>query len=80
LDLAAANAAVRAALALLDRASSDWRNGDPHATGPLHWSAAIPAAREALSRALLVLDDSASISAATATDPWRASSQSPGTI
>jgi hypothetical protein len=78
LDLAVANAAVRAALALLSRASSDWRNGDPHATGPLHWSVAVPAAREALGRALLALDDSACISAAAATDPWQSHSQSPG--
>lgn len=47
---------VRHALDLLHRASADWRNGDAHSAGPLHWSAAVPAAWQALSRALRALE------------------------
>src|SRR5690242_13670517 len=55
-NVSTATAAVREAAAVLERASSDWRNGDARSTGPIHWSAAVPAARDALSRALLALE------------------------
>jgi hypothetical protein len=55
--VATAATAVREALVLLSRASSDWRNGNPEATGPLHWPVAVPAAWRALSRALQALEE-----------------------
>jgi hypothetical protein len=67
----AATAEVREAIDLLGRVSTDWRNGNPSAPGPVHWSAAVPAAREALSRALLILEeiDSQQALPATPADP-----------
>ncbi len=55
-QLSAATAAVREAIDLLSRASADWRNGDAHQAGPVHWSAAVPAAWDALRRALRELE------------------------
>lgn len=56
-DVSAATAAVREAIDVLRRASSEcWRNGDVRTPGPVHISAAIPAAWAALSRALLALE------------------------
>lgn len=48
--------AVLQALDLLSRASADWRNGNACSTGPVHWSAAVPAAWDALRRALEELE------------------------
>jgi hypothetical protein len=66
-DVSAATAAVREALTVLERASSDWRNGNAHVPGPVHWTAAIPAAWKALSRALEALEMAGGAPAATAT-------------
>lgn len=63
----AATEEVRQALDLLRRASADWRNGEARLSGPIHWSAAIPAAWQALSRALRALEAAEGGSAATAT-------------
>ena len=60
----AAADAMREALDLLSRASANWRNGDTHSTGPLHWSAAVPAAWQALSRALVALEAAEDVRAA----------------
>lgn len=54
--LGVATAAVREAIDVLSRASADWRNGDAHQGGPVHWSAAVPAAWGALRRALRELE------------------------
>ena len=55
-ELAAAISAVREALDVLQRASSEWRNGDARVAGPVHWSVAVPAAWQSLSRALRELE------------------------
>ena len=56
-DVRAATAAVREALDVLQRASSEcWRNGDVRTPGPVHISAALPAVSAALSRALRALE------------------------
>lgn len=49
-------ARVRCALDLLDRASSDWRNGDQFTEGALHWPVSVSLARRALREALEVLE------------------------
>lgn len=55
--LTAALVAVREARAMLERASAEcWQNGDAATPGPVHWSAAVPAARSALNRALVELE------------------------
>lgn len=77
-NVSTATAALRKALRLLERASNDWRNGDPETTGPLHWSAAVPAAREALNGVLLALEDHEGVPAAAAKDAWRPDSRTPG--
>ena len=55
-QVSVATAAVREAIDVLSRASADWRNGDVHQAGPVHWSAAVPAAWDALRRALRELE------------------------
>jgi hypothetical protein len=68
-NVSTAMAAVHKALRLLD----------PEATGPLHWSAAVPAARRALNHALLALKDNERVPATAAADAWRTGSRTPGT-
>lgn len=50
-----AQEAVRAALDVLARASSDWRNPDVAACGSVHWPVAVSHARRLLGTALLAL-------------------------
>jgi hypothetical protein len=52
----AATAAVRQVLAILDRASDTWHNGDPAKSGPLHWPVAVTLARRELQQALGTLE------------------------
>jgi hypothetical protein len=52
----ATNGAVRHALAILDRASDTWHNGDPAKSGPLHWPVAVTLARRQLQFALGTLE------------------------
>ncbi len=44
----AATVTVRQVLAILDRASDTWHNGDPAESGPLHWPVAVTLARREL--------------------------------
>ena len=56
LELSAAMSAVREAVETLEHVSSEWCNGDARVGRPALWSAAIPAAWRALSRALRELE------------------------
>jgi hypothetical protein len=51
-----ATAAVRQVLAILERASDTWHNGDPAKSGPLHWPVAVDLARRELQQALGTLE------------------------
>lgn len=48
---------VRGVIAVLERASDSWRNGNPQSDGPLHWPVAVHFARAELLKALTALND-----------------------
>ncbi len=49
-------AAVRAAIAVLDRASDSWQNSSPTHEGPLHWPVAAHFARQELKAAFAMAE------------------------
>ena len=66
----AATDAVRRALDLLSRASSEWRNGGDCESGALHWPVAITLARSELRKALEALQRAAPAIPATDSEPF----------